>query len=107
MRILVSRGEGLELSPFCFNYRETQGDRALLPVPDPEEERAEEERRKQAESLGLRPSSPREKKALQGAASWFFVGGEDGQLVKMDWTLEKDTDTGKLVSESRQACPLL
>ena len=75
------------------------GDRSILPQPDPEEEKLEEERRKQAESVGLRASSPREKKPLAGASTHYFVGTEDGEIIYLDWTLEKDADTGKLVRE--------
>ncbi|XP_063710237.1 dynein axonemal intermediate chain 3-like [Symsagittifera roscoffensis] len=101
MRIPIHRTDGHgEHSPYVFSYRETQGDRSILPTLDAEEERQEEERRKQAESVGLRPSSPKEKKVLQGASTHYFVGTEDGEIIYLDWTLEKDTETGKLVHKS-------
>ena len=56
-------------SPYCFLSQSVivdlffvSGDRSILPSLDPEEEKMEEEKRKQAESVGLRPGSPKEKK---------------------------------------------
>ncbi|XP_075240276.1 uncharacterized protein LOC142335833 [Convolutriloba macropyga] len=87
-------------STITLRSNECPGDRSILPSLDPEEEKMEEEKRKQAESVGLRPGSPKEKKVLASASTHYFVGTEDGEIVYLDWTLEKDTETGKLVHKS-------
>ncbi|KAG8437221.1 hypothetical protein GDO86_008065 [Hymenochirus boettgeri] len=46
----------------------------------------------------LRASSAKNLKPLDDINTHYFVGTEDGELVYTDWKLEKDGDTGKLIS---------
>uniref|UniRef100_A0A8C5Q007 Dynein axonemal intermediate chain 3 n=2 Tax=Leptobrachium leishanense TaxID=445787 RepID=A0A8C5Q007_9ANUR len=46
----------------------------------------------------LRASSAKNPKMLDDVNTKFFAGTEDGEVVYMDWKMEKDGDTGKLIS---------
>ncbi|CAH2310444.1 WD repeat-containing 63 [Pelobates cultripes] len=46
----------------------------------------------------LRVFSAKNPKALDNINTKFFAGTEDGELIYTDWKMEKDGDTGKLIS---------
>ncbi|XP_043942813.1 dynein axonemal intermediate chain 3-like [Protopterus annectens] len=46
----------------------------------------------------LRVPSARNLKLLENISTKFFVGSEDGELVYSEWRMEKDSDSGKLIS---------
>ncbi|XP_075471750.1 dynein axonemal intermediate chain 3 isoform X2 [Ascaphus truei] len=58
----------------------------------------EEKSEKGVNYTNLRVSSAKNPKALEDFNTKFFAGTEDGELVYTDWKLEKDGDTGRLIS---------
>ncbi|KAE8609374.1 hypothetical protein XENTR_v10011791 [Xenopus tropicalis] len=50
------------------------------------------------EYKSLRAASAKNPKLLDDINTKYFVGTEDGELVYTDWKMEKDSDTGKLIS---------
>ncbi|XP_056388491.1 dynein axonemal intermediate chain 3 isoform X2 [Hyla sarda] len=47
---------------------------------------------------GLRATSAKNAKILEDVNTSYFAGTEDGELVYTDWKMEKDGDTGRLIS---------
>uniref|UniRef100_A0A4W3HJW7 Dynein axonemal intermediate chain 3 n=1 Tax=Callorhinchus milii TaxID=7868 RepID=A0A4W3HJW7_CALMI len=52
----------------------------------------------------LRVPSIRNLKTLDNINTFSFIGTEDGEIVYTDWRVEKDSDTGKLISPSPSHC---
>ncbi|XP_069594088.1 dynein axonemal intermediate chain 3 [Ranitomeya imitator] len=46
----------------------------------------------------LRPTSAKNSKILEDVNTSYFAGTEDGELLYTDWKMEKDGDTGRLIS---------
>ncbi|XP_016418017.1 WD repeat-containing protein 63-like [Sinocyclocheilus rhinocerous] len=86
-------GSSGEYSPLKFSLRDNTVD---YPTGDKPPQNAERE-----EGCGfvqLRVPSAKQQKTLENISTNLKVGTEDGELVYTDWKMEKDNDSGRLLS---------
>ncbi|KAI2649391.1 Dynein axonemal intermediate chain 3 [Labeo rohita] len=90
---LPKLGSSGEYSPLKFSLRDNTVD---CPSGDKPLQNAERE-----EGCGfaqLRVPSAKQQKPMENISTKLYVGTEDGELVYTDWKMEKDNDSGRLLS---------
>ncbi|XP_016112397.1 dynein axonemal intermediate chain 3 [Sinocyclocheilus grahami] len=86
-------GSSGEYSPLKFSLRDNTVD---CPTGDRPPQNADRE-----EGCGfaqLRVPSAKQQKPLENISTKLYVGTEDGELVYTDWKMDKDNDSGRLLS---------
>uniref|UniRef100_A0A8C1C1R8 Dynein axonemal intermediate chain 3 n=1 Tax=Cyprinus carpio carpio TaxID=630221 RepID=A0A8C1C1R8_CYPCA len=86
-------GSSGEYSPLKFSLRDNTVD---CPTGDKPPQNTDRE-----EGCGfaqLRVPSAKQQKPLENISTKLYVGTEDGELVYTDWKIEKDNDSGRLLS---------
>ncbi|XP_071984574.1 dynein axonemal intermediate chain 3 [Engystomops pustulosus] len=87
---------GGEFSPIKISLRE---EHHHCRTPDKLQTPAREEKSEGGINYSsLRATSAKNTKVLEDVNTSYFAGTEDGELVYTDWKMEKDGDTGRLIS---------
>ncbi|MBN3297136.1 WDR63 protein, partial [Amia calva] len=85
-----------EYSPLKFSLRDSVAENPMLTNADKAQNL--ENTDGGIEYRVLRVPSAKHLKTLEDISTKFFVGTEDGELVYLDWKMEKDNDSGKMIS---------
>ncbi|XP_013408046.1 WD repeat-containing protein 63 [Lingula anatina] len=101
LKVTLMKSEpGGDHSPIKFSIQEKQGDRSVLAKL---ESQSKEDKSGGGGGGGGgfgfgKPGSGKEKRTLQDVKTHFYVGGEEGEIIYVDWMPQKDQDSGKILT---------
>ncbi|XP_048860045.1 dynein axonemal intermediate chain 3-like isoform X1 [Brienomyrus brachyistius] len=94
---LPKKGTAGEYSPLKFSLRDNMNDKQTGGSTETSQQNLEKSEGGTEYAL-LRASSAKQLKPLEDISTRFYVGTEDGEVVYTDWKMEKDNDSGRLLS---------